>query len=362
VDRLHDWLVSLPRLWPENHLLQATALIVSSIVLAKLSEWVLVRVVGGWAKRTTVTFDDELLQRLHRPIFLSVLVAGLWLTAEVLELPASIQRITLGTLATILVVVWLAAALRILSLIVEALSRSGRSRLVEPQTAPLFDNLGKIILAGVAVYFLFKAWNFDPAPWLASAGIVGIAVGFAAKDTLANLFSGVFIFADAPYRVGDFINLDTGERGQVTNIGLRSTRILTRDEVEITIPNAVIAAAKIVNESGGPSPHYRLRVPVGVSYDSDLDKVYDVLIAVATGHEKVEREPEPRVRFRRFGDSALELELLVWVDEPVLRGLVLHELNTEIFRRFRAEGIEIPYSKHDVYIKSMPQGERSAEP
>jgi small-conductance mechanosensitive channel len=177
-----------------------------------------------------------------------------------------------------------------------------------------------------------------------------LAISFAAKDTLANLFSGVFIVADAPYKLGDFIVLDSGERGEVTHIGIRSTRLLTRDDVEVTVPNSIMGNAKITNESGGPHEKYRLRVKVGVAYGSDIDKVHAVLLDVANSHPDVAREPAPRVRFRGFGDSSLDHELLCWVEKPVKRGLVLHLLNTEIYKRFMVEEIEIPFPQRDVHL------------
>ncbi len=212
----------------------------------------------------------------------------------------------------------------------------------------------KGILAGAAAYFLFKAWNADISAWLASAGILGIAVGFAAKDTLANLFSGVFILADAPYKIGDYVNLTGGQRGRVTHIGLRSTRILTRDDVEIILPNALIGNGMIINESGGPQVRFRLRVPVGVAYGSDVDQVEEVLLACVKDADHVCDAPAPRVRFREFGASGLVFELLAWIDEPVFRGRVMHELNRRVYKAFYASSIEIPYAKHDVYIKNMP--------
>ena len=191
--------------------------------------------------------------------------------------------------------------------------------------------------------------------WLASAGIVGIAVGFAAKDTLANLFSGVFIMADAPYKIGDYIVLDSGERGEVTHIGMRSTRVLTREDIEITIPNSVMGNSKIINESGGPHEKSRCRVAIGIAYNADIDLVRQVLMSIALDEkEYVCLDPEPRVRFRRYGASALEFELLVWIDKPALRGRVIDILNCEIFKRFKQHEIEIPYSKHDLYIKEFP--------
>ena len=154
-------------------------------------------------------------------------------------------------------------------------ARKDHSELIQPRTMPMFEITIKIVLVALAGYLLLLIWGVDPTAWLASAGVIGIAVGFAARDTLANLFSGLFIVADAPYKIGDYIVLDTGERGEVTHLGIRSTRLLTRDDVEVTIPNAIIANAKIINESGGPWEKHRIRLPVGVAYGSDAKQVIE---------------------------------------------------------------------------------------
>jgi small-conductance mechanosensitive channel len=243
------------------------------------------------------------------------------------------------------------AAARFLRLLLGFVSRDQRRFLfIQERTLPLLNNLLIIVVTALAVYFIFLAWQIDVTAWMASAGILGLAISFAAKDTLANLFSGVFIVADAPYKLGDFIVLDSGERGEVTHIGIRSTRLLTRDDVEVTVPNSIMGNAKITNESGGPHEKYRLRVKVGVAYGSDIDKVHAVLLDVANSHPDVAREPAPRVRFRGFGDSSLDHELLCWVEKPVKRGLVLHLLNTEIYKRFMVEEIEIPFPQRDVHL------------
>jgi small-conductance mechanosensitive channel len=210
------------------------------------------------------------------------------------------------------------------------------------------------VINGYAIFITFPIWGIDMTAWLASAGIVGIAVGFAAKDTLANLFSGFFILADTPYRLYDYINLDGGDRGMVTHIGMRSTRILTRDDIEITIPNAVIANAKIINESGGPRRKIRLRIAVSVSYESDVDQVTDVLSAIAVSNQSVIQIPEPRVRLRGFGSSSLDFELLCWIENPENRGLVSHELYMTIFKIFNENDIVIPFNQQDITIKNLP--------
>jgi MscS family membrane protein len=196
--------------------------------------------------------------------------------------------------------------------------------------------------------------NINVTAWIASAGIVGLALSFAAQDTLSNLFAGVSIAADAPYKTGDFINLETGERGMVTHIDLRSTRILTPDDIEISIPNGVIGNSKIVNEAGGPSATHRIRIPIGVAYGSDIDQVMEVLSDIAVKHTEVCSAPEPRVRFRKFGDSSLDFELLCWISQPVDRGRLIHEINCAIYKSFATENISIPFPQRDLHVRSMP--------
>jgi len=218
----------------------------------------------------------------------------------------------------------------------------------------LIHNVMKVALVALTGYFLFLAWRIDVTAWLASAGIVGLALSFAAKDTLSNLFAGVSIIMDAPYKTGDFIVLDSGERGVVTEIGLRSTRILTRDDIEITVPNGIIGNAKIINEAGGPSERHRIRVAVGVAYGSDIDHVIETLQKVAADNADIVADPAPRVRFRLFGDFSLNFELLGWISQPVDRGRVKHELNCAIYKAFGDNGIEIPFPQRDLHVRTMP--------
>ena len=343
-----------------NPYIRALGVVLVSLVLAKLADWVLTRGLTRLTQNTSSEIDDQMLAMIHKPIYYSVLAAGLAVALTLVEFPAPFDFIGFGLIKTLVVLVWLVLGLRMTLLILDWMTRQPKSfHLVQPDTKPLFDISVRIILFGGALYFVLISWNVDVTAWLASAGIIGIAIGFAAKDSLANLFAGVFILADAPYKIGDFIVLDGGERGRVTKIGIRSTRILTRDDVEITIPNATIGNSKIINESGGPYVKYRNRIPVGVAYGSDVDLVRKILLEVAQEAAKeggVALDPEPRVRFRGFGDSALLFELLYWIKEPVLRGQIQDLLNTLTYKALAKAGIEIPYPKRDLYVKEMPEG------
>jgi MscS family membrane protein len=154
--------------------------------------------------------------------------------------------------------------------------------------------------------------------------------------------------------VGDFVVLDNTIRGQVLEIGLRSTRLLTLDDIEVTVPNAVIANSQIVNQTGGPDEKMRVRVKVEAAYGSDIDQVEEVLLGCVAGVEHIVSDQTPRVRFRSFGASGLVFELLAWIEQPVFSGRVLHDLNSNVYKAFQRAGIEIPYSKQDVYVKELP--------
>ena len=262
--------------------------------------------------------------------------------------------LTIGILKTIAIFVWYNTLMRLMALIAAAFSKRRDRKIVQTGMLSLLHNVMKIVLVAMTVYFLFIAWNIDVTAWLASAGIVGLALSFAAKDTLSNLFAGVSIIMDAPYKAGDFIILDSGERGLVTDIGLRSTRILTRDDVEITVPNGLIGNGKIINEAGGPPSQHRIRIGIGVAYGSDIDQVIEVLGDVAADHPEILSNPEPRVRFRVFGESSLDFELLGWISEPVNRGRVTHELNCAVYKAFNKNDIEIPYPQRDLHVRTMP--------
>ena len=334
----------------ERREVQAAVVAVGSILVAFVAELIIRVTLGALARRTTSDLDDRVAAGLRRPVFLSVVFIGLGWAADLLELPARGLSITHSVLETLAVLIWSAAAFSIGTAILETLSRrAGESSIVQPRTLPVFEILIRLLVIGAAVYFTFLAWDIDVTAWLASAGIIGIAVGFAAKDTLANFFAGIFIIADAPYKVGDWIVLDGDLRGRVIKIGVRSTRLLTSDDIEITVPNSVIGASKIVNEVGGPSVKQRIRIKVQCAYGSDIDQVREVLLACGDEPE-VARDPAPQVNLNSFGDSGLNVELRVWIEDPARRDAIVDRLNSRVYKAFAAAGIAIPFPQRDIHI------------
>ena len=336
--------------------LQALALAALGLVVAKIAEVILVGFIGRLVRRTSNSIDDSIIQLLHRPVFVTLAIIGLGLASQRIGDTLGEQGLLLTTAAlqTIVIFTWVRFLMSASTLAIDSMGNNpDRFAFAQKDTVPLLRNLLYVLLALGGAYAILIAWDINVTGLVASAGIVGLALSFAAQDTLSHLFAGVAILADRPYRIGDFIVLDTGERGQVTAIGLRSTRLMTRDDVEIIIPNGVMGTAKIVNQSGGVQ-NFRIRASVGVAYGSDVEQVLAILDDICANLEGFCTDPAPRSRFRAFGASSLDFELLAWIPDPALSGLRLHNINRESYRRFAEENISIPFPQQDVWIKELP--------
>ncbi len=216
----------------------------------------------------------------------------------------------------------------------------------------LIHKLFVIVIIVLGVFVLLEIWKVNLTPLLASAGIAGIAIAMAAKDTLANFFGGISLFLDKTYKVGDYIIIEDRDRGEVVSLGIRSTRILTRGDVLVTVPNNILANSRIVNETA-PYPKYRIKIPVGVAYGSDLDKVEAILLDIAFKNSTILTDPAPRVRVRSLADSSVNFELMIWVTDPRDRGKKTHEFLKAIHFKFNEEGIGIPFPQIDVHLDRL---------
>jgi len=351
---LPDWVTPVWNFLQDYPLLLVLMMFIIGYAVGKAIQWLLHTILTQAAQRTKSDLDDRLVHYLTSPVVQTAIILALAATVHAFGFGNTIEWVLTRLLFTILLFLWGRAWFKATSLAISTMSRDGQHfKLFQPRTRPLFEMGIKVVLFSILVWFFMALWNIDGTAWLASAGVIGIAVGFAAKDTLANLISGISIIADAPYKLGDYIVLDTGERGVVTELGMRSTRLQTRDDVEISIPNAVMGNAKITNESGGPAVEHRIRIPIGVAYGTEPAKVVDVLEQVARENALIMDHPAPRARMRAFGESSLDFELLGWIKYPEQRGLARHNLLIEIDTRFREEDIRIPFPQRDVHLNPL---------
>ena len=323
-------------------------------LLAKVADLFIDRVLKKLTAYSRISFDDALINFAHRPICWTIFLLGLQHALLLQAYAAPWGTILPAVLKSAMLLIWFAALFRFINWVAEEnADRVMEQGKIGADLFLLLKNVMRVVAVAAGLLWLLAIWKVNLTPLFASAGIAGIAVALAAKDTLANFFGGISIFADKAFKVGDYIILDNAERGEVVEIGVRSTRIKTRDDVLITIPNSVLATTKIINESA-PIPRFRIRIPVGVAYGSDVDQVEEILLAVALGNDQVAKEPEPRVRMRGFGESSLDFELLLWVDDPSLKGLVTHHLLKAIYKAFAEQKITIPFPQRDVHLMPPP--------
>jgi len=221
----------------------------------------------------------------------------------------------------------------------------------------IFDLVNKFsgaIIYATAFVLALDILGINVMPFIAGAGVAGIAIGFAAKDTLSNLIAGVLLIIDRPFEVGDRIEVwsapaGSASWGDVIDIGLRATRIKTTDNIVIIIPNNEIMMRDIVNYTI-ISTKIRVRINVGVAYDADIEKAKDLIINVAKSVDWISKTPVPKVVVRNFGESSVDLQLRVWIDDARKRMDTISHVTDRIKTAFDKQGVEIPYPKRDIII------------
>ncbi len=217
-----DSLKPLVDLFNGNPWLQGSAVILVTFTAASLLTWLLFKVVNRITTKTKIDIDDHIARLLRPPVYYTLVVSGVCYGLYLLPLTDRIETLSTRSVQTAGVFVWVFFFNRLAHLLLSrSTDLSHKYSFLQRRTLTLFDNVAKIVVFFAGIHAIFVIWDINMTAWLASAGIVGIAVGFAAKDTLSNLFSGVFILADAPYKVGDYIVLGDGDRGKVMHIGLR---------------------------------------------------------------------------------------------------------------------------------------------
>ena len=218
----------------------------------------------------------------------------------------------------------------------------------------------RYVIVTVGFLIILQTLGIDLTTLNVLAGAVGIGVGFGLQNVANNFISGLIILFERPIKVGDRIEVDDVQ-GDVTSIGARSTTIRTNDNIAIIVPNSKFISENVVNWSfdGGV---VRFKIPVGVSYDSDVDLVSKLLLEAAAENKAVEKAPPSTVRFLRFDDSSLYFELRVWSRDQLNRpGLLTSELNFAILKKFREHDVEIPFPQRDLNLRSGNVGVHNGE-
>jgi small-conductance mechanosensitive channel len=205
-----------------------------------------------------------------------------------------------------------------------------------------------VLAVGTMVAFDSMGIRLDAL--IATSAVVAVGIGFGLQNIAQNFISGLILLVEQPVRKGDFVRVGDA-LGVVDDIGLRATRIITRDAVAIIVPNSGLVTEKVINHSR-PTSNLRVRVPVGVAYGTDTSRVRDILLAVTAATPGTLASPPPEVRFEAFGASSLDFALLLWIADPRTDLRIASDLRFAIDAAFRAAAIEMPFPQTDVHVRS----------
>ena len=332
----------------------AIVILVVFFILAQITNFLFNKVFKVLTAKTKNDTDDKIMKILNMPIFYSVVLLGVYQSFSYIGILAKYSDDFSRVMKSVILIIWIYAIAKLANVVILEIgfkfAEKTKSTL-DDELMPLFQKLSNVIIYFAGIMFLLKMWNIDITPLLASAGIMGFVVAFAAQDTLSHLFGGISIYFDKPFRVGDRIQLESGEIGDVLEIGIRSTRIKTFDETVVILPNSKIANSKIINYNQ-PASKIKEKVVVKVAYGSDIDKVKKILLEIVSNISEVEKTPAPSVFFSELGDFGLNFLIVAWVDSPKKKFVVKTQINEKVYKKFKEENIEIPYPTQDIYIRS----------
>jgi len=323
--------------------------------------WMLAQLVSAilnkWGKRlahfTATDLDDRILQRIIPHISRLLTILGLYLAIRSLPLHEKLVQVFSGALFVVLVVIFFNLLFHAMDELLQWYM-NGRveesEALISRNMIPILEKIAMLFLMGTALIIILKHFNYDIVSVVTALGIGSLAIGLAAKDTLAHMISGFTLMLDQPFRIGDRIQLVGGQVGDVADIGLRSTKIRTLDNQLLIIPNSDLCNTLLTNQAF-PDPRAKGRINVGVAYGSDVELVKEILVTTALEVDAVLRDPAPEAFFVAFGDSALAMSLFFWVDEYANLFAINDKINTRIIQRFRENNIEIPFPTRTVIME-----------
>lgn len=332
------------------------------VFLLNVVAWVLIGLAAALAlnptihaltKRTKTNIDDHIVRIITVPTFILIAVRGAVQSVQAFNLYPIVVRILDGAWTAFLYLTLTVVVYRIFNEVVreqaEKVAAKTESKL-DDKLFPLFENLGGILILFAGIWFTLSALGVDMTLIAAGGAVGGLVIAFAAQDTLGNLFAGVFIILDQPFREGDRIEIqELNTWGDVVDIGLRTTRIRTRDNRMVVVPNSLIGGNPVVNHSF-PDASYRIGIDVGVAYGTDVEHARQVMLDAIKTVPGVMTDQRMEALFQGFGDSALLWHVRAWFPHYVDTRRYQDKMHTAVEAALREAGIEIPFPQRVVHM------------
>lgn len=348
------------------HLAMAAVMFLAAVVLGWIAKRFLATVGRRLIAKTASELDDLILNILLDKVKWIAVVTGAYLASEEIAKSTTEADVTarqlLGYANGIIFVCFMLVVTIVLIRIIDTSIKHTMERHAKRTSSklneallPLVNRVVNIVIALIALIIVLDHFGQDVSSLVVSLGVGSLAIALAAQDTLANMIAGFVIMLDRPFRVGDRIQLPSGEVGDVHEIGIRSTKILDFDNNLIVSPNADLIKGRVVNYSY-PEQVIRVVVEVGVAYGTELDRAKLIMTSLAKQHPDVLKEPMPEVFVVALADSSVNLRLIARTDNFRKKFLVETSLREQIYNTFRAEGIEIPFPQRVVYLAREAYG------
>lgn len=347
---IDDWLNTIWHLLPLQFIIVGIIL-VSALIIGFFVERVVYSELNREAARRRQRSPRILLRNLRGETLVWFILASAYVIvrSHLLDINPSVQSRIFQTLQVILIVSVTWFLLQVALSFIDYYTRRGSL----PKTS-IFPNITRLVVLSIAAVAVLNTFGISVSPILAALGVGGLAIALALQDTLANLFAGISILTARQVNPGDYIELSSGEVGYVDDVSWRNTTILSIDNATIIVPNKNLGALIVTNYSL-PVTELNLRIPVSVSYESDLNQVEEVAIKTA---RDVLNEVEggvanvaPYVRFIEFGESSINFNVILRIRSYADLRLIRHEFIKLLHMRFNRKGINIPYPIRTVYLK-----------
>jgi small-conductance mechanosensitive channel len=337
--------------WKEIGL--ALAILAGAAILARLALLLIDRVFARLARRTPTSFDDALLAAVRVPLFWAIMFVALTVALNQLSfLPADWrdERENLG-----FVLYWLVAWVLVHQLVsnlmnwyAQEMTRRTEST-VDEEVLPFLRRVVLFMVGAIAVIVLLSHFGVDVSALVTSLGIASLAIALAAQNTLADWITGFVIIFDRPFKIGDRVEiLSLNTWGDVQDIGLQSTRVRTRDNRMVVVPNSVIGKNLVVNHSD-PSTQYRVQTHVGVAYGTDITQVRQVMVEAVRAQDWVMKDERIEALFIEYGDVGIIFRVRCWIENYVETRRIMDKLNSCLYEALNEAGIEMPMPVQTLY-------------
>ena len=323
-----------------------------SVLVAFVAKFIMRQFLKPLTKKTKTKIDDIIIKSISSIIFYAVIVLGFKIGVQHLEFETDVISSIVNSLYIIVVVL---LVIRIITNFSKHWLKEWASKTestADDRLIPLVAKILKAITIILGFFFIFDTWNINLSPLLATAGIAGIAIGFAVRDSLANVLGGIQLVLDKTFKVGDKVEMESGEMGTILDIGIRSTKLRTFDNEVIYIPNGSLANTKIKNFTV-PDLSVRVNVNFGVEYGSDPEKVRNVVMEAIKKVDTVIENPEPVVQFLNMSDFSLDFVARVWVESYTDAYTTKLKVTDVIYNALNVANIGIPFPTHTVFTKNL---------